>query len=87
MADLPANVFRGDEELFLRLNTKGSLSHTSCHCQRISPSPLPVCTEGYKAENKTGLPFKDVLIDASSVRQIPLRAFKVTGKETRGYLA
>ncbi len=26
-ADLPANVFRGDEELFLLLNTKGSLSH------------------------------------------------------------
>lgn len=51
------------------------------------PAPLSVCTAGYKARNKAGSPFKDLLIDANSVRQIPLRAFKVTGKEVRAYLA
>lgn len=52
MADLPANVFRGDEELFLLLNTKGSLSHILSPAQKSSPSPLSVCTGAYKAETK-----------------------------------
>jgi len=43
--------------------------------------------EKYKAATRQHRLFKDPLIDANPVRQIPIRAFKVTGMETRRYLA
>ena len=91
--DLPPNVLRRDEELFLLLDATEGHFHTFCHCQtkkiknkKSSRSSLCLYSR-VQSRNKAGSPFKDLLIDANYVRQIPLRAVKVTGKEVRAYLA
>lgn len=81
VADLPANVFGGDEWSLSLVNTKGSLSHILSLPGNSSPLLCLFVQRAVQSSNKAALPFKDLLIDANSVRQIPLRAFKVTEKE------